>query len=136
MKPIKIIRENTDLIEAALADVNGRASAHAFTYFLEIEYIRDKLTEQLDRLHLPQALRAGAFMISMSGNDVPNKYKGTRVGTCVKVEHRSKDVYLTEISRVTLWQQGGKDQLFLLPKQEDWILQNIRKQWTTVKEAT
>lgn len=42
MKPIKIVRENKELIEDALLKVNGRCHEHAFTLYCEIEQIAQR----------------------------------------------------------------------------------------------
>jgi len=107
MKAIKIEAKNAAAIESALKAVNGKSEAHAFTTFNEILFMSEEAEDAIDRLKLPKANRAGAAWRETSGTSVPNSYKGKRNGTRVTIERRSGGWYLTEITQVELYQQGG-----------------------------
>ena len=60
LKAIKITADNKTTIESALHDVNGRATAHAYTEFDELAYMVKAAEKKLEGLGIPKNMRKGA----------------------------------------------------------------------------
>ena len=97
MKPIKIDKDHEALVEAALRAVNGKAIAHTFQSFHEIEALATAAEKRLDGLGIPKAERAGARFSKRSGGKLPNAYKYSVNVTWVTLERRSSAWWLVEI---------------------------------------
>lgn len=107
MKPIPIHIRNCADIEAALAAVNGKSTAHAFTTFEAVETLAGEAEAALVALGLPKTTRPGAFWHQTSGAKVSNSYKGTRNGTYVELVRRPSGWFLAEVRAVRLYNCGG-----------------------------
>lgn len=106
MKAIKITIAGGAAIEAALHDVNGRSTSHAYTKYDEIAAIATEAEKTLGEL-LYKKDYAGAVWRETSGSAVPNSYRGIRNGTAVTLERRSSDWYLVNVQQVPLFNHGG-----------------------------
>ena len=73
-KPIQITEKNAAAIEAALAEVNGRAGAHAYTSFSEIEQLAKAAEARLSALGILKKNAQGARWTETSGSEVSNAY--------------------------------------------------------------
>ena len=104
---IKVTEANRAKIEAALHEVNGKATRHAFTDFSEVEDVADFAELKLAELKLPKNLRAGAIWSETSGSPVANAYKGNRLGTKITLERISTGWALVSIKQATLHKEGG-----------------------------
>lgn len=119
-KTIAITPANAAAIEAALAAVNGRASAHAFTSFEEVADLAASAEEAIADLNIPKTARAGAVWYQTSGAAVANAYKGTRQGTSVKLVRRTSGWHLEAAASATLYKEGGgAGRLHLTPTQRN-----------------
>jgi len=116
MKMIKIAKENAKSIEKALGEVNGRATAHTFTTFSEIEKVAMNFEKSLSILLKKD--RNGAKFVAYSGESVSNSYDYGRKATKVTIEKRSTGFFLIDVSSETIHQNGRKSELLLTPAQD------------------
>jgi hypothetical protein len=119
MKAVKITDKNADAIVAALAAVNGKATAHAWTYFGEIDYLARVAEKQLLDLIGSQKAAVGAAFRATSGSKVANAYKYTRSGTAVTLERRSTGWFLVHAAEETLYPNTGGDRRLILTQAQD-----------------
>ena len=133
MKALNITEKNKSAIEATLKDCNGKATAHSYTEFGEIEYCALQAEEKVVALVGAKDRAVGAVFYSQSGGSVANAYKYSREGTEVRLERRSTGWFLTEVTRKAIYKDGGKDLLFLTPDQDEAAIAKIRKSYTILK---
>lgn len=107
MKAIKITADNAATIEAALAEVNGKARQHTYTDYSEIEALARGAEKRLEQLNIAKVRRAGASFTETSGSAVANSYKNTRIGTTATIERKGAGWYLVAVSAATLFSNGG-----------------------------
>jgi len=131
MKPIKICTKNSAAIEAALAAVNGRANAHAYTTYGEIEEIAERSEARVVEWVGAKKRTVGARVVSCSSTAVPASYSGfRRAATGVTLECRATGWFLTDIIRVDVTQAGGgADRLFLSRGQADCATARLNSQF-------
>lgn len=138
MKPIKITVDNVAQIEAALQAVNGRAQAHCYTTFTEIESLAETAEDSLGDLGIPKGLRHGASWNETSGGRVSNSYDRNghrRQATRVMIERRVSGWYLTTIAKAEISQQGGgAGRLTLTADQDAEAVRRMRSSYS-VKAA-
>ena len=127
---IKIEKDNADKIESALHEINGTAKSHTLTSYAELEYAVEKLAKKLNAIGLVPSKRKGAYFLYESGSAVPNAYKNTRVGTRVRIDAVSEYFYLTSIEKITLYNQAGKEKIFLTLDQSAYLVDKFQKQWS------
>ena len=130
MKALKITDSNADALEAALAEVNGRATEHTFTSFAGLESLAHLAEERLAGYGLPLAMRRGARLFATSGERVAKSYRSTRIGTGVTIERRTGAWYLVSAGAVTLYAESGGDRrLSLTAEQDAEAVARLRKQY-------
>src|SRR3954465_11545984 len=119
-KPIKIIIENRDAIEAALRAVNGKATAHTYTSVYAMIRLAEEAEGELVVFGLPKNLRPGATYEKQSGGYLPNAYKNIAIATRVVIERRSSGWYLTGVQPASLFpRQNPRGYLTVTKKQAD-----------------
>lgn len=133
MKKIKVAKENAEKIEKALAEVNGRASAHTYKIFSEIAQIAKRFEASMSK-YLSKKESAGARFFCVSGDSVPNRYDHKREATGIVLECCSTGIFLVEVSRQTIYQDGGREVLLLKKDQETAAFKRIKQNWT-IQEA-
>ena len=128
---IKICTKNAAAIEAALASVNGRANAHAYTTCGEIKAIAIKTEARVVEWVGAKKRTVGARVVSCSGTAVPSSYSGfRRAATSVTLECRTTGWFLTAVVRVDVTQAGGgADRLFLTRDQADCATARLNSQF-------
>ena len=97
---IKIHEKNRAAIQAALSEVNGRATAHTATArdVLHLsEFAEAKLAS------VAKKRRVGATAKLVSGGAVANAYKYQRTVTQVSIERGARDWYITAATTRTAW---------------------------------
>jgi hypothetical protein len=119
MKPIKITEKNSAAIVAALAAVNGKATAHAWTTFGDIDYLARVAEVKLLDLVGSQKAAVGASFRATSGSKVANSYKYSRSGTAVTLERRSTGWFLVHAAEQTLYPNTGGDRRLVLTQAQD-----------------
>lgn len=139
MKAIKITEENKAAIEAALSAVNGRATAHTFTKFSEIQYMAATAEAKFNTLSIPKAVRKGATWGETSGCAVANAYAkkcSTRAATWVTLERRSSDWFLTGAGKTEVYKDGGgPGRLTLTEAQAAKAIEVFSQQFRVAKPA-
>lgn len=135
IKAIKITAENAGAIEAALAKVNGRASAHTFTAFDQIEALARRAEEKLEEIGIVKSARNGATYESASAGSVAKCYRGTRVVTLVELQRKSAGWYLIAVYTATVWSRGyaGKTGLTLTAQQAARAFAVFRENYHTAE---
>ena len=123
---IKITQANAQKIVAALAAVNGRATAHAYTEYHEIARAAEAAERRLEGLGIQKAARAGAVLWSVSGHSVPSAYKYSRQATGVRLERRATGWFFASASPVTIWKEGGASDLLLTEEQDARAVEVLR----------
>lgn len=135
MKDIKITASNLPAIEAALAQVNGKASEHTYTNAADIVRLAQRAENAVARLVGAKKHAPGAQMRALSGEAVSNSYnsKGyTRAATWVNIERKSSAWYLTRCERGDVGQGGGYERLMLTPAQDALAVAKFRKSYGVI----
>ena len=130
MKAIKVTATNAAAIESALAEVNGKATAHAYTTAQEIIDLAERAESQLEGLGIIKSARSGATLISVSGDAVPNSYKYSRTGTRIELQRKSGDWYLIGATQLTIFKSGGSTKMILTKAQDELPIAALRKQYS------
>jgi len=124
MEPIEIIEENREIIEAALAEVNGGAKKHAYTTFEDVLKVVSDAEALLSRLlrsptiaaHVRYRATSGKCRVSRSARDV----------TTITVEKWSSVWMLTFVFGETAYQTPMAPGLTITPRMilmdERWTL--------------
>ena len=134
MKAIKINCKNIRAIEAALAEVNGKASAHTYNA-AEIIAISASAEKQLEKVSIAKSKRKGAKFHAISGGVVPNAYKYQRQVTCVMLERNSVGWLLVEAKALSLYpNQRGGTKLYLTADQDE-IAMRAARTWAVIEKA-
>lgn len=131
MKAIKVEEKNADLIEAALAAINGKDTEHCFTSYEKIVDLC-KLAEDhlviitlLDKSH-----HAGAQVLATSSSKVANAYKSRRIATRVVLVRQASGWYLQDVIRTELFpNQGGEFRVYLTKAQAEKATEAFQKQF-------
>lgn len=120
MKAIKITVENKAAIESALASVNGRADAHTYTSYDDIDGIVKRAEQKSHALLGSRKSMIGAVVIATSGVAVTNAYAKKafkRVATRIVIEYRSTGWFLKDVVKCDIYQEGGDERMFLSEEQ-------------------
>lgn len=117
MKPIKICKENSQAIEAALKAVNGTATAHTYTSYDEIQSLAETAENRSNNLLGSKKAIIGAKYSAISGDKVPNAYAKIgfhRVATNVVLLRKTACWYLIDVVRKELFRTdaGGVRLIF------------------------
>lgn len=125
---IKISVENEIAIEQALKSVNGKAQAHTFTHWIDIQRIADEAETKLDKLGIPQAMRKGALYVANSGETLPSAYKYAATVTSATIERRSSGWYIRDLALGDRYpREKPRRALYLTRGQDEKVIANIRK---------
>ena len=133
IKATRITEQNRAAIFHILAGVNGKATAHTFTTYQQIEQIAAAAEKQLIGLVGSQKSAVGARYKATSGEKVANAYKYTRAGTAIILERRSTGWFLVDAVFVTLYANtGGDRRLTLTAAQDARAVELFRAGYTTL----
>lgn len=114
---IKVCSENADKIEAALSEVNGTATKHTYSRYLDIISVIDRAELKLKNLLKHKKEMIGAKFVSVSGDEVPKKYTNNRIATKVTLELLNSGWHLVEIDKEIIYADGGKETVILNEEQ-------------------
>ena len=127
---IRILPENADKIERALAEVNGDAEMHTFSRYWEIKHRADYAEALLEPLLFRKDWQ-GAEVTCLSGRQGATGYRAVRRGTLVVLQRGSRDWYLIFARRCNLYpNEGGRMKLHLLPSQRDAAAARLETNFT------
>lgn len=127
-KQIKICEKNTAAIEAALAAVNGRATAHTFVQYREIERLAERAELETLR-YLSKGEAPGATFTAVSGSETAKSYTYRRTATSVELLRRAGDWYLAAVCDSTIFAAGGFSKLVLTAAQDAQAIARFRKRY-------
>lgn len=127
---MKINLADTEAVRAALAAVNGRATAHAYTLPSQIAAVADYAEGTLARLAVPKAERKGARYVSQSGSKLPNSYKYKATGTVITLERGASGWFLVDVAACDIWPGKEPFQRLTLTQDQDAIaIAAVRRQY-------
>jgi hypothetical protein len=127
---IKISTQNTAALEAALKNVNGRATAHTFKWAFEIIGLAQQAEAKLHHLALKKDSRSGAIATSISGGRIANSYKYTRITTIVIMERGSAAWFLVSLSTASSFcRKAGDTYVSLTSSQDAEVTARFRSQY-------
>jgi hypothetical protein len=125
-----ITATNAKKIEVALAAVNGRATAHTFSTFAEIEQVATTLERKLQYLGIAKKYRVGASGTARSGGSVARSYDYARKATDIRIERRSNTWFLVSIDEATAYAEGSHPWVTLTESQDAIAIANLRSAYS------
>jgi hypothetical protein len=131
-KQIKISEANRDAIETALKAVNGKATAHTFVLFHEIESLAKAAEKETLRL-LAKGEAPGAIFTAVSGEETARSYSYARTATYVELLRRSAGWYLSAVAGCGVYCAGGCSNLVLTAAQDAQAVARFRKRYTVAR---
>ena len=134
MKHIKIVPENRDQIVAALAAVNGKATAHTFVHFAQIMAVAEYAQKTVMALLGSKKTMVGALVLSTSSEQTAKSYKYQRQGTAITLVYKTTGWHISCIKVASLYcNQGGDRQIVLTPAQSDKATADFSKKWVVAR---
>jgi hypothetical protein len=85
---------------------------------------------KLEKFSIAKKDRSGAKASGMSGGDVPNAYKYSRIVNTYTIERKSSEWFLIDAQRDEVWGNASKDQLSLTPAQRDIAVSKFTAQFS------
>ena len=116
-------------IKDALEKVNGKATAHTFTSFTQIQKLVQIAEKQLETLKLPKKHWIGARFEATSGDQVAKRYKYQRIATRVVLERGVNHWFLIYVATDYVHASGGDMFLRLSQEQDVEIVSILRKSY-------
>jgi hypothetical protein len=134
-KQIKLVKDNEVAIVAALHAANGKATAHAYTSFAEIERIAAIAESKLETLLGGKANWTGVIVNDRSGSELPNTYKYSRSCTALRLVRKTTGWFIDSLASVTAYKEAGKTSITLTQAQDTLAIERLRKHYTVAKPA-
>jgi hypothetical protein len=129
MKSIKIT--DTAAITAALAEVNGKATAHTYTHAHQVAKIAEEAEAELEAFGIPKKYRAGARYAAQSGSRLANAYKHGAITTGVTLTRNSTGWTVASVSQITLYPGQSPQPILILTTAQDAIaVANFRSKYS------
>jgi len=119
--PIKIDLKNCGKIVQALAEVNGRASAHVFESYTQIARLAEVAEKALAEFGVPKSARKGAAYTAESGETLPGAYRYRAQTTFVVIERGASAWYLVKIERSEIYPRQRPNVFLCLTSAQDEI---------------
>jgi hypothetical protein len=129
---IKIVEANRTKIHALLQEINGKSVSHTASQ-QNIFDLAESMEMQLCKFSIAKKDRAGATASGMSGGDVPNAYKYSRIVTAYGVERGASDWFLVYAKRDETYNNAAKPRLSLTVAQRDIALNKFTAQFSVQK---
>ena len=126
MKPIKINASNAGKLNAAIALIEGKASARTLNAD-DLAYIAEKSEAKTALSYLTKQQMTGARVTYRMGLSLPNAYKYRPEYTSVTIERRASGWFLVDAKRLP----GNNKQaevygLTVSPEQDEEIIRRVR----------
>lgn len=119
---IKIETAKADQIQAALDEVNGKASAFTLQYFYEVAGYAEEVERNLEKSGLPKDERAGVVAEFTPAGPTTRAYKYAAKSTTIQIERGSSAWYLTKVlGTVVHPKQSARRTIRITPEQRDTI---------------
>ena len=126
---IKVVESNRTAINIMLGEINGKSLAHT-AHASHIFELAELMEMRLEKFSIPKKDRAGAKASGMSGGNVPNAYKYSRIVNIYTIERKSSDWFLIDTQRDEVWGNASKDRLSLTPAQRDIAVSKFTAQFS------
>ena len=129
---IKIVEANRPKIYALLNEINGKSVSHTASA-QNIFNLAELMEIQLMKLNIAKKDRKGAIAYGMSGGDVPNAYKYSRIVTAYGIERGASDWFLVYAKRDETYGNAAKPRLSLTTVQRDIAVSKFTAQFSVQK---
>jgi len=129
---IKIVEANRIKIHALLQEINGKSVSHTASA-QNIFDLAESMEMQLCKFSIAKKDRKGATASSMSGGDVPNAYKYSRIVTIFDIERGASDWFLVYAKRDETYGNAAKPRLSLTVAQRDIAVHKFTSQFSVQK---
>jgi hypothetical protein len=129
---IKIVEGNRTKIHALLGEINGKSVSHTAGQ-QNIFDLAELMEVRLDKLNIAKKDRAGATASGMSGGDVRNAYKYSRIVTSYNIERGASDWFLIAVSKYANYGNAAKPRLSLTVVQRDIAVSKFTSQFSVQK---
>ena len=126
---IKITEANRRAINILLGEINGKSLSHTASQ-QNIFDLAEFMEVRLDKLNIAKKDRSGALASGMSGGDVPNAYKYSRIVNSYHIERGSADWFLIAADKIDNWGNAAKPHLSLTPAQRDIAVSKFTAQFS------
>jgi hypothetical protein len=100
--------KSAQAVNALLTKINGRAAAHTFQSFSDLEAITLRAEKQLESYGLNKKDRVGATVIAVSGEKMPNAYKYQVTVNHAEFIRKASGWVLTGLMKHQQWFGGGE----------------------------
>jgi len=125
---IKIVEANRRTINVMLGEINGKSLSHTANDKHVFE-LAELMEMKLEKFNIAKKDRAGARASSMSGGDVPNAYKYSRIVNTYTIERKSSEWFLVDAQQDEVWGNASKDRLSLTVAQRDIAVSKFTAQF-------
>ena len=132
---IKIVEANRRAINLMLGEINGKSVSHT-AHDKHIFELAELMEMRLEKFGIAKKDRSGAKASGMSGGDVPNAYKYSRIVNAYTIERKSSDWFLIVARRDEVWGNAGKDKLSLTVAQRDIAVSKFTAQFLVQAAVT
>ena len=126
---VKIVEANRQKINILLGEINGKSLAHT-AHDKHIFELAELMEMKLEKFGIAKKDRAGAKASGMSGGNVPNAYKYSRVVNTYTIERGASDWFLVAANKTETWGNASKDHLSLTPDQRDIAVNKFTAQFS------
>ena len=126
---VKIVEANRRAINILLGEINGKSLAHT-AHDKHIFELAELMEMRLEKFGIAKKDRAGAKASGMSGGDVPNAYKYSRIVNSYTIERGASDWFLIAANKIDNWGNASKDNLSLTPAQRDIAVHKFTSQFS------
>jgi hypothetical protein len=126
---IKIVEANRRAINILLGEINGKSLAHT-AHDKHVFELAELMEMRLEKFSIAKKDRSGARASGMSGSDVPNAYKYSRIVNTYQIQRGASDWFLIDAQRTEVWGNADKDRLSLTPSQRDIAVSKFTKQFS------
>ena len=132
---IKIVEANRRAINVLLGEINGKSVSHTANDKHVFE-LAELMEMRLEKFSIPKKARAGAKASGMSGGNVPNAYKYSRVVNTYTIERGASDWFLVAANKTETWGNASKDKLSLTVAQRDIAVSKFTAQFLVQAAVT
>ena len=132
---VKIVEANRQKINVLLGEINGKSVSHT-AHDKHIFELAELMEMRLEKFGIAKKDRSGARASGMSGGDVPNAYKYSRIVNSYTIERGSSEWFLIDARRDEVWGNASKDQLNLTPAQRDIAVSKFTAQFSVQAVVT
>ena len=126
---IKIVEANRTKIHALLGEINGKSVSHTASE-QNIFDLAEMMELRLNKFGIAKKDRKGAIASGMSGGDVANAYKYSRIVTSYDIERGASDWFLIVAKKDETYGNAAKPRLSLTPAQRDIAVHKFTSQFS------